>query len=84
MQLKDAKILIGDDSILARKQLKDVLTSLGATRFVEAVNGNEAVEKFIAEQGWYLRSQGDHRRGLCRPDRHCIFCRYTASAQSSD
>lgn len=50
MQLKDAKILIGDDSILARKQLKDVLTSLGATRFVEAVNGNEAVEKFIAEK----------------------------------
>ncbi len=50
MQLKDAKILIGDDSILARKQLKDVLSSLGATRFVEAVNGNEAVEKFISEQ----------------------------------
>lgn len=50
MQLKDAKILIGDDSILARKQLKDVLASLGATRFVEAVNGNEAVEKFIAEK----------------------------------
>lgn len=50
MQLKDAKILIGDDSILARKQLKDVLTSLGATRFVEAVNGNEAVEKFITEK----------------------------------
>ncbi len=50
MQLKDAKILIGDDSILARKQLKDVLASLGAARFVEAVNGNEAVEKFIAEK----------------------------------
>lgn len=50
MQLKDAKILIGDDSILARKQLKDVLTSLGATRFVEAVNGNEAIEKFITEK----------------------------------
>ena len=50
MQLKDAKILIGDDSILARKQLKDVLTSLGATRFVEAVNGHEAVEKFITEK----------------------------------
>lgn len=50
MQLKDAKILIGDDSILARKQLKDVLSSMGITRFVEAVNGNEAVEKFIAEE----------------------------------
>lgn len=50
MQLKDAKILIGDDSILARKQLKDVLTSVGITRFIEAVNGTEAVEKYIAEK----------------------------------
>lgn len=50
MLLKDAKILVGDDSILARKQLKDVLSSLGATRFVEAVNGKEAVEKYVAEQ----------------------------------
>ncbi len=49
MLLKDAKILIGDDSILARKQLKDVLASLGATSFVEAVNGKETVEKYIAE-----------------------------------
>lgn len=50
MLLKDAKILVGDDSILARKQLKDVLSSMGATRFVEAVNGKEAVEKYVAEQ----------------------------------
>lgn len=50
MLLKDAKILVGDDSILARKQLKDVLSSMGASRFVEAVNGKEAVEKYVAEQ----------------------------------
>ena len=50
MLLKDAKILIGDDSILARKQLKDVLSSMGATRFIEAVNGKEAVEKYISEK----------------------------------
>ena len=50
MLLKDAKILIGDDSILARKQLKDLLSSMGASRFTEAVNGKEAVEKYIAEQ----------------------------------
>ena len=50
MVLKDAKILIGDDSILARKQLKDLLSSMGASRFTEAVNGKEAVEKYIAEQ----------------------------------
>lgn len=50
MLLKDAKILIGDDSILARKQLKDLLSSMGASRFIDAVNGKEAVEKYIAEQ----------------------------------
>lgn len=50
MLLKDAKILIGDDSILARKQLKDVLSSMGATSFIEAVNGKEAVEKYISEK----------------------------------
>ena len=50
MLLKDAKVLIGDDSILARKQLKDVLSTLGAVHFIEAVNGKEAVEKYIAEK----------------------------------
>lgn len=50
MQLKDAKILIGDDSILARKQLKDVLSSFGANQFIDAVNGKEAVEKYITEK----------------------------------
>lgn len=50
MLLKNAKILIGDDSILARKQLKDVLSSMGATHFIEAVNGTETVEKYIYEK----------------------------------
>ena len=50
MLLKDAKILIGDDSILARKQLKDILSPMGAVRFIEAVNGKETVEKYIAEK----------------------------------
>lgn len=50
MLLKDAKILIGDDSILARKQLKDVLCSMGATHFIETVNGKETVEKYISEK----------------------------------
>lgn len=49
MKLNKAKFLIGDDSILARKQLKDMLTSLGAVSFIEAVNGQEAIEKFTAE-----------------------------------
>ena len=50
MLLKDAKVLIGDDSILARKQLKDVLSTMGAVHFIGAVNGKEAVEKYIAEK----------------------------------
>ncbi len=50
MKLEDAKILIGDDSILARKQLKDVLTTFGGKQFFEAANGQEAIEKFKAEK----------------------------------
>ena len=49
MRLEDAKILIGDDSILARKQLMDALAHLGANSFIEAVNGQEAIDKFKAE-----------------------------------
>lgn len=50
MNLSDAKVLIGDDSILARKQLRDKLTSWGVTNFVDAANGQEAVEKFKEEK----------------------------------
>ena len=44
MKLNDAKILVGDDSILARKQLKDMILSFGKPSFLEAKNGEEAVE----------------------------------------
>lgn len=43
MKLEDAKILIGDDSILARKQLKDIISALGGKIFLEASNGQEAI-----------------------------------------
>ncbi|MDE6904302.1 MAG: response regulator [Lachnospiraceae bacterium] len=46
MKLEDAKILIGDDSILARKQLKDIILSLGGTHFLEASNGQEAIDLY--------------------------------------
>ena len=36
MHLEDAKILIADDSILARKQLKDMISTLGTPVFFEA------------------------------------------------
>ena len=44
MKLEDAKILIGDDSILARKQLKDIISSLGGRNFLDASNGQEVID----------------------------------------
>lgn len=44
MKLTDATILIGDDSILARKQLKDVVASFGGQTIYEASNGEDAVK----------------------------------------
>ncbi len=49
MKLEDAKILIGDDSVLARKQLKDTIASFGGKNFIEAANGDEAVLLFKDE-----------------------------------
>jgi len=46
MLLSESTILIGDDSILARKQLKDILSELGATHYIEAANGQEAIDKY--------------------------------------
>ena len=41
------KILISDDSILARKQLKDVISRHSPdVTFVEAANGQEAIERY--------------------------------------
>ncbi len=49
MDLNGKKVLVGDDSILARKQLIDTVKgySEGAT-FIEAKNGQEAVELYKA------------------------------------
>ncbi len=49
MLLSEAKILIGDDSILARKQLKNILTELGGVHYIEAANGQEVFEKHKQE-----------------------------------
>lgn len=46
MKLEDVKILIGDDSILARKQLKDVVTSFGISNIIEACNGQETIDQY--------------------------------------
>ena len=50
MKLDEAKILIEDDSILARKQLKDIIAQYGGTTFVEATNGQEAIDKFKSDK----------------------------------
>ena len=49
MKLEDAKILICDDSILARKQLKTMISSFGACSVIEAENGQEAIDKYNEE-----------------------------------
>lgn len=44
--LDNFKVLICDDSILARKQLKDIVSSLGNPTFIEATDGQDAVDKY--------------------------------------
>ena len=46
MSMENAKILITDDSILARKQLKDIISTLGSPVFIEAVDGQYAIDKY--------------------------------------
>ncbi|MDE6312196.1 MAG: response regulator [Lachnospiraceae bacterium] len=49
MTLKNIKILICDDSILARKKLKDFLALLGCTQVIEASDGQAAIDKYKNE-----------------------------------
>ncbi len=50
MALAETKILIADDSVLARKQLKDLLTELGCKHYIEANNGQVVIEKYKQEK----------------------------------
>lgn len=49
MMLNNVKILIGDDSILARKQLKDIITTYGNPIFFEASNGQDTIDIYKKE-----------------------------------
>lgn len=49
MKLDGAKILISDDSILARKQLKDAILSHGTPIFIETSNGQDAIDSYKRE-----------------------------------
>ncbi len=46
MKLEDAKVLIGDDSILARKQIKDIVSAYGISNILEASNGQEIIDLY--------------------------------------
>ena len=50
MTLETIKILICDDSILARKKLKDFLTSIGSTQILDVADGQMAVDTYKAEK----------------------------------
>ncbi len=49
MEKSEAKILLCDDSILARKSLTGYLNNLGYQNVIEGSNGEEAVTKFDSE-----------------------------------
>ncbi len=49
MDRKDAKFLICDDSILARKNLSGLLRSFGYENIVEVSNGQDAVNAYMHE-----------------------------------
>lgn len=44
--IDNAKILVCDDSILARKQIKDILLTLGTPTFIEAPDGEVAIQLY--------------------------------------
>ena len=46
MSIDEGKILICDDSILARKQIKDVIASIGNPTIFEASDGEGAIEVY--------------------------------------
>jgi two-component system chemotaxis response regulator CheY len=46
MKIEDIKVLVCDDSILARKQLKDIIASNGTPIFYEATDGQSAIDMY--------------------------------------
>lgn len=50
MNLDNTKILICDDSILARKQLKDIIGTLGSPTLIEAADGQCAIDAYKKEK----------------------------------
>ena len=46
MPIDNLKILICDDSILARKQMKDIINSIGSPTILEDSNGQQAIDMY--------------------------------------
>lgn len=46
MPIDNLKILVCDDSILARKQMKDIINSIGFPTILEASNGQQAIDMY--------------------------------------
>lgn len=49
MNIESKTVLVCDDSILARKQIKDIISTVGTPRFIEAANGEEAISLYKEE-----------------------------------
>lgn len=48
------KVLIADDSKLSRKKIKDTLIELGYSDFIEASNGQEAIDMYMQESPLFV------------------------------
>jgi len=46
MSINNGRVLICDDSILVRKQIKDIIASVGAPTIIEASDGESAVQLY--------------------------------------
>ena len=46
MSINELKVLVCDDSLLARKRLKDCIISFGCAEVFEAADGEEAIAQF--------------------------------------
>lgn len=50
MEISDLKVMICDDSLLARKNLRDGLKGLGCKNIIEVFDGQEAIDTYLKEK----------------------------------